>query len=87
MRSVVLAFVWFSDASLAIEHKVAWTEAYLHTNWHIDASSRLATIKMVRKLGGSAPFLGNGAGFPSSTMWPQPRPTSMTSATLIHPAV
>jgi len=27
-----------------IEHKVAWTEAYLHTKWHIDASSRLATI-------------------------------------------
>jgi len=26
-----------------IEHKVAWAEAYLHTNWHLSPSSRLAT--------------------------------------------
>ena len=32
-------------------NKVAWAEAYLHTKWHLDASSRLATIKMGRKLG------------------------------------
>ena len=29
-----------------IEHKVLWAEAYLHTNWHLDASSGLATIEM-----------------------------------------
>jgi len=61
-----------------IEHKVAWAEAHLHTNWHLDASSRLATIKMGRKLGAlppcSAPFLGRGTGSPSSTMWPGPGP-------------
>jgi len=68
--------------------KVAWAKAYLHTKWHIDASSRLATIKMRRKFGGSAHlFWGRGAGSPSSTMWPGPRPTSMPSAILIHPAV
>jgi len=42
---------------------------------------------MGRKLGGSsapAPFLGRGAGSPSSTMWPGPRPTSVLSAVLIH---
>jgi len=39
------------------------------------------------KIGGSAPFLGRGDGSPSSTMWPRPRPTSMPSAILIHPAV
>ena len=38
-----------------IEHKVPWAEAYLHTKWHLDASSRLATIEMVRKLGSGAP--------------------------------
>jgi len=32
-------------------------------------------------------FLGRGAGSPSSIMWPGPRPTSMPSAILIHPAV
>jgi len=68
-------------------HKVAWAEAYLHTKWLLDASSRLATIKIRPKLGGSAPFLGRGAGSPSSTMWPGPRPTSVPSAILIHPAV
>jgi len=36
---------------------------------------------------GCAPFLGWGAGSPSSTIWPGPRPTSMTSSgILIHPA-
>ena len=29
---------------------VAWAEAYLHTKWHLDASSRLATIEMGRTL-------------------------------------
>jgi len=28
-----------------------------------------------------------GAGFPSSTMWPGPRPISMPSAILVHQAV
>jgi len=32
-----------------------------------------------------APFAE--AGTPSNTMWPGPRPTSMPSAILIHPAV
>ena len=37
-------------------NNVAWAEAYLHTKWHLDASSRLATIEMGRKLGrGCAP--------------------------------
>ena len=30
--------------------------------WHLDPSSRLATIKMGRKLGGSIHFLGGGLG-------------------------
>jgi len=30
------------------EHKVACAEAYLHTKWHLDASSRLTTIMMGR---------------------------------------
>jgi len=36
-----------------------WAEAYLHTKWHLDACSHLATIEMDRKLGrGLCPFLG-----------------------------
>jgi len=32
------------------QHKINWAEAYLHTKWHLDASSRLATVEMGRKL-------------------------------------
>ena len=42
---------------------------------------------MGRKLGKGCAHLGVGAGFPSNTMWPGPRPTSVTSGILIHPAV
>jgi len=40
------------------------------------------------KIGGGcyAPFRG-GAGFPSNTMWPGSRPTSIPSGILIHPTV
>ena len=34
-----------------IKHKVPWAEAYLHTKWHLDASSHLATTEMGRKFG------------------------------------
>ena len=69
-------------------YNVAWTEAHLHAKCHLDPSSRLATIDMGRKLGGgSAPFLGRGAGFPSNTKSPELRPTSVPSTILIHPAV
>jgi len=53
----------------------------------LDPSSRLATIDMDRKFGGSAPFLGRGAEFPSNGMWPGPRPTCLPSFILIHPTV
>jgi len=70
-----------------IEHKVAWAQSYLHTKCHIDPFSRLATMKMGRKLGALSPFWGRGAVSPSITMWLGPRPTSMSNAILIHPAV
>ena len=49
-----------------IERKVAWTEAYLRTKWHLDTSSRLATIGMGRKLG-AAPLTQSrlGQGLPA----------------------
>ena len=41
-----------------------------------------------RKIGGgSAPFFGRGAGSPSNTMLPRPRPTSVPSGILSHRAV
>jgi len=40
---------------------------------------------MRRKLGAVQPFGGEGAGPPSNTMWPGPRPTCTPSFTLIHP--
>jgi len=45
-----------------IEHKVPWDEAYLHTKWHLDASSHLATIRVGQKLGALLPFFGGELG-------------------------
>jgi len=52
------------------------SEAYLRTKWHLDQSSRLATIHGPKI--GAMPFL-EGAGSPSNTMWPRPRPITMPS--------
>ena len=67
-----------------IQHKVAWAEAYLRAKWHLDPSSRLATIDMCRKLEGALPFWGGELG-PHLTQYglSQPRPTSITSGILI----
>ena len=40
---------------VSIEHKVPLDEAYLHTKWHLNPSSHLATTDISRKLG-AAPF-------------------------------
>jgi len=45
-----------SGSCVPIKRNVAWIEAYLHTKWHRDPSTRLGTIDMGRKLGGSAPL-------------------------------
>ena len=62
------------------------TSAYLHSKWHLNASSHLATSDMARKLG-AVPIWGRGAGSPSNTMWPGPRPTCMPSFIFICPTV
>ena len=55
---------------------VAWAEAYLHTKWHLDASSRLATIEMAENWGGGLrPLLEKGTGSPYNTKSPGLRPT------------
>jgi len=40
------------------QYNVARAQAYLHTKWHLDPSSRLATTDVGRKLGAAAPFWG-----------------------------
>jgi len=60
--------------------QLAWAEAYLHTEWHLDACSRLATMEMGRKL-------RRGAGSPSNTKSPGPSPSFRPSGILIHPAI
>jgi len=42
---------------------------------------------MGRKLGAAVPLIFRGAGSPSNTISPEPRPTSIPSGILIHPAV
>jgi len=63
--------------------------AYLNTCLAVvEMGDRFATIDVGRKVGAAQPhpFLG-GAGFPSNTMSPGPRPTSIPSDILIHPTV
>jgi len=48
---------------------------------------RLTTIDMGRKLGGSASFMGRGARSPSTQCPLGPRPSSLPSGILIHPAI
>jgi len=128
--------VSFSGGSwVPVYHNVACAETYIRTKWHVDLSSRLATIDIGRKWGLLCPFRGGGAvGSPSdkcglgrglppcqvasssilpfrhnrhgpkmgrccsapllgelgpafNRMWPRPRPTSVPSGILIHPAV
>ena len=59
-------------------------KAYLHTKWHLNPSSRLATTDMGRKVG-LCPF--GGAGSRSNTMCPGPRPNCMSSFILIRSTV
>jgi len=70
-----------------IYHNVAWTEAHFHTKCHLDPSRRLATIDIGRKLGVLPPFWDGVPGSPSNTMSLGPRPTSLPSGILIHPAI
>jgi len=63
-----------------------WAEAYLRTKWHLDPSSRLATIDMGRKFG-LRPFWGRCSWAPSNTMSLGLRPISLPSGMFIHPAI
>jgi len=80
---------WGGRSWVPMQHNLAWAEAYLHTKWHLDSSSCLATIDMGGKVGEGllCPFLVGGAGTPSNIMWPGPRPISVPSGILIHPTV
>ena len=68
--------------------ELAWAELYFRIKWRLHPSCRLATIDMGQKLGAvrCALFPG-GAGSPSNTKSPGPRPTSIPSGILVHPAV
>jgi len=52
-----------------------------------EVGDRLATIDVGQKVGAAVPLSVGGAESPSSTMWPEPRPTSVPSGILIHSAV
>jgi len=59
---------------------------YQMASWSIEPFGR---SRHGPKIGGSGlcPFGWGGAGSPSKTMWPGPRPTSVPSFILIHPTV
>jgi len=56
-KFVVLLFrIFLGGGSGSPSNNMAWVKAYLLTKWHLDASSRLATTDMGRKLGAVPPF-------------------------------
>ena len=59
---------------------------YLRTKWHLDPSSRSATIDICQKFGGAVPFFW-GSWVPSNTQSPVQAYTFVTSVILVHPAV
>jgi len=67
---------------------VAWAEAYLHAQYHLDPSNRVDTIDMGQNWGVLGPRFG-GLGSPSNTMSPGWRPTSVptTTTTVLRPFV
>jgi len=69
-----------------VVYNVSWAKAYLPSKWHLDPSSRLSTIDGPKIGGLLCPFLGRD-GSPSNTTWPGPRPTSVPTGSLIHPAI
>ena len=58
---------------------MAWAKAYCRAKWHFDPSAE--------KIFGPVSFFEGGAGCPSKTMWPKPRPISIPSSILNHLAV
>jgi len=82
-----LCLLFEKGAWVPISHTVPFAEAYVHIKWHLDASSRLATIKMGRKLGsGLHPLVGRAPGSPSNTESPGLRHTFVPSGIFNHPA-
>ena len=58
----------FTGSWNPVEYNVAWAEVDFRTKWHLDPSSRFATIDMGQKLGGGAcAFFLGVAGSPSNT--------------------
>ena len=73
-------------AAASPSNNVACAETYLPTKWHLDPSGRLATTDMDLKLK-AVPLSGGEAGSPFNTISPGPRPSSLPSGIVIHPAV
>jgi len=82
---------WNDRSDIQVEEKTLnWSAIFAVLVYKCSAVAEmgdfLTTIDMGQKLDGCAPFWG-GAGSPSSTMSPGPRPTSVPSGILIHPVV
>jgi len=65
---------FYGGSRVPIYHNVVWADTYLRTTWHLDPSSRWATIDMGRKVGVVPLFREGEAGSPSNTMSPGPTP-------------
>ena len=76
-------FFWAELGPHRTQYRLDWgLPPYQVASWYIQP---FCHTRHGPKIGLCSLF--GGAGSPSSTMWPGPRPTSMPSAILIHPAI
>ena len=57
-------FPLFGRGAGSLSNTVAWAEAYLHTKWHLNPSSDLATTDIGRKLSERCAPLEEGSWVP-----------------------
>jgi len=79
--------LWGGRSGVPIQHKVAWAEAQLYIPSYMLIHAAIWPQQIWAENWGLCPFGEGGAGSPSKTMWPGPRPTCLPSFILIRPTV
>jgi len=71
--------------SVILTHLAIWPQ---ETPWFIRMQALPGSdVHKQQNWGAAVPLSARGAGSPSNTMWSGPRPTSVPSGMLIHPAI
>jgi len=75
----------YSVCNIYIRNTTMWPNNNNKSSAVAEMGDHLATVGMSRNWGGAAVEGWVPTGFPSNTMWPGPRPTTLPSGILIYP--